>query len=45
MNNFWDRFWDGFWDGFWGAFRHPVTVYCIGFTSGAVMCELLKLFK
>ena len=34
-----------FWDGFWGVFRHPVTIYCFGFTAGAVTCELLKLAR
>ena len=33
-----------FWDGFWSVFRHPVTVYGIGFSHGFVVYALLQLW-
>lgn len=34
-----------FWDGFLSVFRHPVVIYCFGFTAGFVVCTILEIGK
>ncbi len=34
-----------FWGGFWSVFRHPITIYSIGFSTGFLAHALFQIWE